>query len=687
MSVKNITGISKWDVYKRQVLLRHKIAKPAPTENELLETPKDASFDAFNDVNDEMLGMVYNVVSQYQKMGGKLKLTGSGLSELSGGRLGDDDEYQIDLKQSNVDLIARLEAYQKKYRGEPINSVLFWETRYGYYKKIQSGVDPKRKAIKSKIDQLVITLYQNLETAQKKEAKKDAAKKTASPAAAASEPELTEAEQKAKAIDTFDFDDPDIEREFTALIIQMNATKGYEEEELKRHRDFFGKLRKKGMSKSPSVNPSVLNKIDDVIETIDGKLKEISKPPPVPPPVPPPPPQKEMSEAEAKAREAMAAARGKPHKSVADAKATKAESAADKAIAEAEAAAAEAISKAQSAISAIADEKQKANEEAKAAEAEARVKVKKALKLEQEAQELRAIAAKAVHQQGTEDYNQKEKAKADAIAQAVKSSSERMEQGPKPAPPGAMAAAAGPAAAFDGDEPNINDLEFDFSENADKVNQLLARWISDYEKLNRPIGYWVAKEASVGQLITDEENGKNRATVKKNMNLLMKLFQDKQRDLQLVSSGNEAKEARAQADMAKDLISGNTSLPGLLGTITNLSNKMYRLVKLKRIEWKSSIPSKDLRDVHEKVVEYVNKMKQIDASDKVMSGYEDMHKLSIQRMTQLSEEFNVLVRTSNFNNSVNVPITTGGRRQINKSRTVFIGEGQPVNVMSFFRKN
>ncbi len=54
-------------------------------KNEILDVQRNSSFDDFNDVNDEMLGLVFNLVSQYEKMGGTtLTLSGSGI-ELFGG--------------------------------------------------------------------------------------------------------------------------------------------------------------------------------------------------------------------------------------------------------------------------------------------------------------------------------------------------------------------------------------------------------------------------------------------------------------------------------------------------------------------------------------------------------------------------------------------------------------------------
>jgi len=53
MSVVNITGNSPWDIYRRMTLLQAKRARPPPLENEIISEPKDASFDDFNDVNDD----------------------------------------------------------------------------------------------------------------------------------------------------------------------------------------------------------------------------------------------------------------------------------------------------------------------------------------------------------------------------------------------------------------------------------------------------------------------------------------------------------------------------------------------------------------------------------------------------------------------------------------------------------
>ena len=119
---------------------------------------------------------------------------------------------------------------------------------------------------------------------------------------------------------------------------------------------------------------------------------------------------------------------------------------------------------------------------------------------------------------------------------------------------------------------------------------------------------------------------------------------------------------------------GSTTLPGLMGDVMKISNKMFRLVKIKRTDWKSTVPLRDLKEVYDKVAEYNKKFNEINIDDKVMDGYKDMYKLTRQRLGQLNEEFTILVRTSNLNNSVNVPLVTGGKR-------MFIGENEQTNVM------
>ena len=100
---------------------------------------------------------------------------------------------------------------------------------------------------------------------------------------------------------------------------------------------------------------------------------------------------------------------------------------------------------------------------------------------------------------------------------------------------------------------------------------------------------------------------------------------------------------------------------------------MYRLVKIKRDEWKTSVPVRDLKEVYDKLAEYNEKFNEINVDDRVMGGYRDMHKLASQRLGQLNDEFSMLVRTSNLNNSVTVPFVTGGRR--------FVGENEITTVL------
>ena len=66
MPVKNINGNSMWGIYKKQILTNAKALKPIPPD-ELISsaTTSDttASFDAFSDVTDELLGVVFHLSS------------------------------------------------------------------------------------------------------------------------------------------------------------------------------------------------------------------------------------------------------------------------------------------------------------------------------------------------------------------------------------------------------------------------------------------------------------------------------------------------------------------------------------------------------------------------------------------------------------------------------------------------
>lgn len=79
MVVLNVNGNSMFDVYKMKLLDVAKAIKPGPNENEVVDQSqqKDNSFDDFEDVNDDMLATVYQLVAQYEKMGGKLRTDGA----------------------------------------------------------------------------------------------------------------------------------------------------------------------------------------------------------------------------------------------------------------------------------------------------------------------------------------------------------------------------------------------------------------------------------------------------------------------------------------------------------------------------------------------------------------------------------------------------------------------------------
>jgi len=134
--------------------------------------------------------------------------------------------------------------------------------------------------------------------------------------------------------------------------------------------------------------------------------------------------------------------------------------------------------------------------------------------------------------------------------------------------------------------------------------------------------------------------------------------------------------ARTGEQFARSIVgaAGGTSLPSILSEVMKLANKIFRLVKIKRDEWKTSVSNKDLKEVYDKVMEYQAKYAEINGADRVMAGYRDMQRLATQRLNQLNDEFSLLVKTSNFNNSVNVPFVMGGRRR-------FVGENEITNVL------
>ena len=112
MPVKSIDANSMFDVYKMRLLDVAKAIKPGPSAEEIADVSqqKDSSFDDFEDVNDDMLGTVYQLVSQYQKMGGKLRADGP---KMKGGTIGDADEYMIDSSMDKDSIISDLTALKK----------------------------------------------------------------------------------------------------------------------------------------------------------------------------------------------------------------------------------------------------------------------------------------------------------------------------------------------------------------------------------------------------------------------------------------------------------------------------------------------------------------------------------------------------------------------------------------------
>jgi hypothetical protein len=110
------------------------------------------SWDDFEDVNDDMLGSVFQLVSQYEKMGGKLRTDSA---KMKGGVLDADDGYKIDLKSQPKDIIARIDTYQSRYKDDSVNSVEFWTERHEY------SIKHSRLKKVVKIDHLLWVNYLN----------------------------------------------------------------------------------------------------------------------------------------------------------------------------------------------------------------------------------------------------------------------------------------------------------------------------------------------------------------------------------------------------------------------------------------------------------------------------------------------------------------------------------------------
>ena len=235
-------------------------------------------------------------------------------------------------------------------------------------------------------------------------------------------------------------------------------------------------------------------------------------------------------------------------------------------------------------------------------------------------------------------------------------------------------------------KPNvINDNKEDIE---NYINKKFGSWqtinkrvqvVTEYQKKQtRTLDEWNDIVGVVNSMIGKE----SRAQVKIQLNALLDVVKSK------VSLLNSEKEISTTVKTTSALLSdtSGSSISGLLNVIVNLSNKMIRVLKLKRPEWKMSISNDDLKEVRDKVIEYVTKFNEIDQKHKVMTPYSDALKLSSRRISELNNEFTTLVKTSNLNNSVYKSIATGGKRNINNNKkAMFIGESVKVNVMDFYR--
>ena len=158
MVVVNINANSMFDVYKMKLLDVAKAIKPGPTENEVVDQSqqKDNSFDDFEDVNDDMLATVYQLVSQYEKMGGKLRTDGAKM--IKGGAIGDSDDYKVDSDLTPDEMIDDLTALKKSFENMDERTPAFWDERLAYYKKLKTTVDDDD--VKEALDSVIKVIEQ-----------------------------------------------------------------------------------------------------------------------------------------------------------------------------------------------------------------------------------------------------------------------------------------------------------------------------------------------------------------------------------------------------------------------------------------------------------------------------------------------------------------------------------------------
>jgi hypothetical protein len=227
-----------------------------------------------------------------------------------------------------------------------------------------------------------------------------------------------------------------------------------------------------------------------------------------------------------------------------------------------------------------------------------------------------------------------------------------------------------------------NSLEKEFkiklgnsSSDVKKVIGELNKRLKSYEEKTEDSNFWKAEKLKMEALYEIEKNDTTKSLKRprtgvsevfdriqtyldNKISLSMQSEQSQQQTAEAESKAEQAEskveETEKELNVAKSLFNetGNTSLSSLLSLIVKVINKMIRLVKLKRDEWRSSVPTQDLKTVRDKVVEYFNKFQQINPNDKIMKSYKDSYKLTNGKFNELHDEFEMLVKTSNLNTQI-----------------------------------
>ena len=633
MPVKSIDANSMFDVYKQKMLDIAQTLKPGPSDDEIADVSqqKDNSFDDFEDVNDDMLGTVYQLVSQYEKMGGQLRLDGA---KMKGGVLTEDDDknYMINLKSPMEDIIAKLNSLNKKYKDETGTSA-FWSKRSDYFGDLLSdeGNGNNRKQVIQKIKNLEKIIEENYKKALNVD------KKTQDRAL---ERRINEIEGKQAQY-----------KRDTKTVAEWDDELKIIEEEIK-----------------AASSPLIVNKLVESIKVIE-KMQTLAAPPKPPPPIPSPP-----NKYAEQSKGITDAFKGTPEKED-NKKVPSLKDVPKRPIKKGAAEEEKQLPKSTQTFLNLTDKKRDGNvirkwirgktAEVKDVQNPMQTDDMKALKIQVD-------NAKKIEKENYESKTLQEQFGnlSELISQTLKKKNDVVTPVPQAAIPS-------------------NSLEKEFkielgkkAADVDEVVQILEEMLKTIKNETGNSDFWKARKLVTGNLEKVEENDttnklkRPRAKVTEvfkridtaldnKIDLAMQSEQSTQQTTEAESRAQEAvakveqveakrEETENQLTTAKSLFSetGNTSIGALLGVIVKVINKMIRLVKLKRDEWRSSVPMNDLNDVRKKVVEYFNKFNEINPADRVMKSYKDSYALANKKFNEIHDEFEQLVKTTNLNTQI-----------------------------------